>query len=394
MIRSIITITISALLLAGCSNDSETPEKVLIGATSFLNRSASEMKTFINASGLDLSVDAIRYNAEIFHVTYKTHYKGEVITASGLVILPDTDEQIPMLSFQHGTIAAQSEAPSALAINSSELVYYTALSTIGTITVIPDYIGFGASSGVMHPYYVEEYTANAVIDLIRAAKELASKHDVRFSGEVFLAGYSQGGYATMAAHKYLEEHELSDFRLAASFPAAGGYDVKGVQEYFFDQETYDQPYYLAYVARSYQTVYNWSQPLSQFFQEPYASRIPSLFDGSNSGSEINDQLTYTVSDLIAPDVLEELNTNPQYSYLVNAFTENSLTDWVPRHPMYMYHGNDDTTVPYQNSVDVYNLFITEGADSVTLTTLPGADHGSGVQPYIEQFIPILLDKLN
>jgi hypothetical protein len=59
----------------------------------------------------------------------------------------------------------------------------------------------------------------------------------------------------------------------------------------------------------------------------------------------------------------------------------------------MYHGDADTTVPYQNSVDTYSYLIAHGASEqvVTFTTLPGADHGSGVIPYIEDFTEKLLD---
>lgn len=379
-------------MLQACDGDSEnTSDKVLVSSTSFLNRSASEIKNYIQLSGLDVPLEAIQYDVEIFKVTYKTHYKGEEIIASGLVILPDTDDDVSMLSFQHGTIAAHDEAPTAQPINSTQLVYYSALGTIGMITVVPDFIGFGESDHIMHPYYVEEYTANAVIDLIRAAKELAAKKDLSFNKKLFLAGYSQGGYATMATHKYIEEQGLPGFKLAASFPAAGGYDIKGVQEYFFEQEEYDQPYYLAYVARSYQTAYDWTEPLSKFFQEPYASRIPGLFDGSNSGSEINAQLTYTVADLVTEDILAEIDTDPQYAYIVNAFNDNSLTDWLPQRPMYMFHGDNDDTVPYMNSVDVYMDFISAGADSVYFRTLDGANHSTGVQPYIEQFVHEMLN---
>ena len=65
-----------------------------------------------------------------------------------------------------------------------------------------------------------------------------------------------------------------------------------------------------------------------------------------------------------------------------------MLDWVPTKPMFMYHGDADTTVPYQNSVDTYNHFIASGASPqvVRLKALPGADHGSGVFPYLEDFI--------
>jgi fermentation-respiration switch protein FrsA (DUF1100 family) len=150
---------------------------------------------------------------------------------------------------------------------------------------------------------------------------------------------------------------------------------------------------MAYVALSYQSYYDWDdQSLSDFFNEPYATNIPSLFNGTNGAGTINAQLTDNITELIQEDLISNIDTDPQYAYLVNAFEENSLTDWTPTIPMYMYHGDADTTVPYENSVSTYNQLLDNGASAsvVTFTTLPGADHGSGVVPYIEDFIGKLL----
>ncbi len=393
--KHIIQTTFLLLFLIGigCSDSDQTSEPlVLIEAESLLTRSSSELQGFMEASGLDLPFEEIIYDVEVFRVTYTTRYKGEEIVASGLVILPETNEPVGMLSFHHGTIAAHDQAPSALPLNSEELIFYSALAAPGFIAVIPDFIGFGSSSDLMHPYYVEELTASAIIDNLKAAKNISSQKGISFNGKLFLAGYSQGGYATMATHKAIEQDGLTGFNLVASFPASGGYDVKGMQETFFSLETYDEPFFLAYVARAYQTAYDWTQPLSDFFQEPYATSIPNLFDGSKSGTQINAELTTIIEDFVQPDLLANIETDPNFDFIVSAFEENSLLDWVPTKPMYMYHGTADVTVFYQNSVDTYNQLISNGAleTVVTFTPLPGANHGTGVGPYIEDFIPKLL----
>jgi pimeloyl-ACP methyl ester carboxylesterase len=393
--RTVFLIT-AVFFVVSCSddNDGDAPKReVLVDATRVLTRTAGELQTFISASSLDLDPSAIKYDVEIFKVSYKTTYKGEEIVASGLVLLPKTSEEIAMVSFQHGTIAAHSEAPTALPLNDVSLILYAALSSSGFITVVPDFIGFGESQDYFHPYYVEQATADAVIDNLKAAREWALENKRDFNEKLFLAGYSQGGYATMAAHKAIEANGLDHFNLIASFPASGGYDVKGMQEYFFSQATYDQPYYMAYVALSYQSYYDWdSQSLADFFDEPYASAIPGLFNGTNEADAINAQLTDDITALIQDDLLANIDSDPRYDYLVNAFEENSLIDWTPSIPMFMYHGNADTTVPYQNSIDTYNQLIANGASAsiVTFTTLEGADHGSGVGPYIEDFVSRLL----
>lgn len=387
------SIAVLSVTFVGCSDTDNTQQPItLLEAESLFTRSSSELQNFMELSGLDLPFEEIQYDVEVFKVTYKTLYKGEEITASGIVILPETNEPVGMLSFQHGTIAAHEEAPSALALSSSELIFYSALASPGFIAVIPDFIGFGSSKDIMHPYYVEELTASSIIDILKAAKELAKQQGLSFNKKLFLAGYSQGGYATMAAHKAIEEQGLSGFNLVASFPAAGGYDVKGMQETFFSLETYHEPFYLAYVARAYQTAYDWTQPLSQFFQEPYATAIPDLFDGTNTGGEINQELTEVIADFVQPALLSGIDTDPAYSFIVDAFEENSLLDWTPTKPMFMYHGTADGTVFYQNSIDTYDQLISNGASEtlITFIPLPGADHGSGVGPYIEDFIPRLL----
>ena len=380
------------VFIYSCSED-EAPKVVLTEATSILKRSSGELKTFINASSLNMDASALKYDVEIFRVKYKTIYKNTEVIASGLVILPTTSEAVGMVSFQHGTIVADSDAPSTLSINNTQLIFFAAIASPGFIGVIPDFIGFGESKEIFHPYYVEEATAAAVIDNLKAARDLAKQKGIKFNNKLFLAGYSQGGYATMAAHKSLETNGMQGFNLIASFPASGGYDVKGVQGYFFGQQVYDQPHYLAYVAMSYQSYYDWTEPLSNFFREPYASRIPGLFNGTNGASNINAQLTSNVSELVQPDLLQHIDTDAKYNYLVEAFNENSLLDWKPTIKMYMYHGDADTTVPYQNSVSTYNHFISQGASTnvVKFKTLPGADHASGVIPYLEDFINVVLE---
>lgn len=381
-------------LLISCSSEDLSPstKSNLVSSESVSSRSADELKNILASSGIELPLDELKYDVERFKIVYETTYLGETIQASALVILPKkVTESIPMISFQHGTIAAHSEAPTQVPGNDNQLLLYTALASPGFIAVIPDFIGFGASASIQHPYYVEDATASAIVDALRAAKQLASQKSIGFDSRVFLAGYSQGGYATMATHKFLEAQKPEGFDIVASFPASGGYDVKGMQEYFFDLESYDQPFYLAFVAQAYKTYYKWSDPLSDMFNEPYASRIPALVNGSKTSDEINSELTDNIAELLTTEILANIDTDTKYSRIVSAFNDNSLTDWTPVKPVYMYHGDADVTVPYSNSVATINKLKANGSTSVTLTVLTGADHSSGVVPYIEQFLPILFD---
>ncbi|MEQ8520232.1 MAG: lipase family protein [Cytophagales bacterium] len=364
--------------------DENQNESVLISKDTFSIRSSGDLKLFIEAGLPGFDVSAMKYDAIILKVVYRTKYKGEDINASGLVILPSTTDEVDMLSFQHGTIGSDAEAPSNITLSDQTSLFYAAIASTGMIAVIPDFIGFGASVDIAHPYYVEDLTASATIDNIRAAKEIAELLDLDFNNELYLAGYSQGGYATMATHKWIEEKGLDGFNLIASFPSSGGYDMKGFQEYFFTLETFHQPFYMAYVVNAFKSAYDMSLDFSDIFNEPYASRIPDLFNGQYTGTEINNQLNDTLNVLLKTEAIAGLETDPIYADLKMQLIENSLTDWVPETRMFMYHGTADITVPYQNSIDTYDQLIENGASEniVTFTPLQDATHGTGVIPYI------------
>jgi pimeloyl-ACP methyl ester carboxylesterase len=393
-IRSYLCIALVCVVAFACKKDDDVkPERVLVSADFVVTHSASELRSLLGQSGLTINLNSVlQYDVDVYKVTYKTTYNNQEINASALVGLPLRAPAGPIISFQHGTIAAYSQAPTALESFDPEAVLYAALGSPGMISVAPDLLGFGASKSVLHPYYVEDLTASAVRDAVRAARDLASDKSIGFNGKLFLAGYSQGGYATMATHKSIEAQSLDGISLVASFPSSGGYDIKAMQEYFFGLDDYDQPFYLAFVAEAYKVTFAWAQPLTDFFNEPYADRIPELVNGTKTSDQINAQLSTHIADLVSADLLAHIDSDAKYKYIVDAFNDNSLTDWKPTIPMHMFHGDADVTVPFVNSQITYNKLLANGASTsvVTFTTLPGATHYTGVLPYLDLIIPQIL----
>ncbi|MEM8566110.1 MAG: alpha/beta fold hydrolase [Bacteroidota bacterium] len=399
-LRLIIVSIIVVNLSISCDSDDESLiddnpviEEKLVSTDLVTTTPSSTLQLALIFADINLDPQEFQYAVDLYRITYRTNYKGEEITASGLIAIPQTDDQLDVISVHHGTIGSDAEAPSNLATTDSFVFLIQAVASAGFVAIAPDFIGFGSSSEIMHPYYVEALTATSILDNITAGLEFADQLELNVNQNLFLAGYSQGGYATMAAHKYIEENNLTDFGLIASFPASGGYDLKGFQEIIFDLETYHQPFYLAYISHAYQTAFDFSQPLSLLFNEPYASDIPTLFDGSNTGEQINEQLTDDLSELLTTGFLNGIDTDTEYQFIANALVENSLLNWTPTIPLYMYHGDADITVPYQTSVDTYNKLIENGASAeiISFTNLEDKNHSTGLIPYIEQFVPVLLD---
>ena len=369
------------LLLFSCNNQDELTRAYIDTYTKLFSISKENILEIVQNSEYGNLNEYLQYDISLYTITYNTTYKGQNIKASGLVAFPDTDQGMPILNFNHGTTSLHADAPTEDLIQYS---FFSNAASAGYIFVIPDYLGFGVSDNIVHPYYRSDITGQTIVDMIRAAKELAAIEGYNFNGDVFLSGYSEGGFATMSAHYNMEKNNYPGLNLVASAPASGGYDITGMLDYFISKETYHVPYYIAYVAMGYKTSYDWSLPLSSIFNEPYASIIPEYFNGKYSGYEINSVLSDDMSELLTSNFINNIYTDADLKIIVDAFEENSLDQWIPKNKMIMYHGTDDITVPYQNSVDTYNSFISLGADKniVEFIDLVGENHSSGSLPYV------------
>lgn len=324
-----------------------------------------------------------QHSVQVFSITYKTQYKGSDITASGLVCLPLTEEQFPVISFQNGTNTLDANAPSADPLNTNYLLLQ-AMASNGYIMLIPDYIGFGASEELIHPYYNRTATDNAVVDMMHACYELLEQHDIlaKSNGRNYLMGYSQGGWATLSAHDAIENGGVSSLEIVASSCGAGAYDLMTMSSYVLDLETFPGPLYLPYFIYARQQYGTLTDPLDKFFKEPYASRIPVLFDGSYSNGEINEQLTDTIANLVSDDLRLNFLTGASFQSLREVLAESSVPAWNTNGLINLYHGTADLNVPAEQSSSMYDSFLLAGAgQQVNYFELTGLTHETGLIPW-------------
>ena len=316
--------------------------------------------------GPSLSPDAI-YNAIMYSITYETIDQfGEVTTASGLISYPDDiNGAFPILSFQHGTQIRRESAPSMNGFN--DLVLW--LTTSGYIFIEPDYLGLGVSE-MLHPYHLKDVTASSVIDMIRATEHFCDQlSEIQYNDQLFLAGYSEGGYATMATVKEIEENLSDEFDITVSFPMAGAYDLSGTMvDLMLSEEPYPDPFYLPFFVLSYIEMYSLGS-IEDFFLPEYASIFPDLFSGEYSGGYIDGFLPDIPIHMMLPTVVEEFTNDDNYPFKVH-LSENDLYDWTPQNTMYIFHGIADESVPHENSVVAYDSFIANGAQDVYFESLP------------------------
>lgn len=322
-----------------------------------------------------------QYGIFIHKLSYYTLFKGELKQVSGIVCSPIGDGPFPILSYQNGTNTLHSNAPSVNPDNQLYLLLEFVAST-GFVVIIPDYLGFGDSDDMFHPYLHKESTVQTVLDMIRATKELANNYlNVNLSDDLYIAGYSQGGWATMQVEKAIEQNHAGEFNLIASACGAGPYDLNYINSYVAQLNTYPMPYFLGYMYNSFFNLGLTTEPAS-VFQEPYAAKIPTLFDGTKSGEEINAELTTVVPNLFTADYLANYDTAPEFQPVISMLTENSVTAWETQIPTMITHGMEDTYVPRQVSSNMYQDFLEKGAKVGTVIWHPmeGLGHSEGIVP--------------
>ena len=341
--------------------------------------SISTINLFLN--GLGSNISNVLYPILIYDIKYESiDQNGVIDTLSGLISFPQSNvEAFPILAYQHGTLILDSQAPSITGMSMDNLeILLVGLATTpsGFITVMPDYVGIGDPEKY-HPYTIADPHTRALVDILRASKELSfilqDENTFQFNQQLFLIGYSDGGYATLASQKGIEQNYHDEFIITASLPMAGPYDLSGTMvDYFLSDPEYSQPYYVPYVLTSHLWYYEGLDVnFNQYFEPFWADTLPSLFDGSHSGVEINSLMPDNPLDILLPEVLSGFE-NDEDHFFRQTLDLNTLLDWIPESPIYFFHGLGDDIVPYQNAQIAYDTFVGNGAQDISLTLFPAS----------------------
>jgi acetyl esterase/lipase len=333
----------------------------------------------------------IRYGVQVFKIEYYTTLQGREITASALMILPEKTTPSLVVSTHHGTIFSHAEAPTVYSnVNNQNGQSTELLGGLGFITLVPDYIGFGSSENEVHPYYNEQASADAVRDGLIAVQDYLILNTVHYTGSLCLMGYSEGGYVTMAAAKAIEQNPINGLTLKSSAAGSGGYNIPNTMEVILQDTIYRSPNYFGYVLWSYENTLDASVEVGNYFQEPYASQVPSLYDGSNDGTIINNALTDNLNELLIPEKFLGLQDQSD-AVLLPAIAENSVDDWVPVSPLRLYHGDADEVVPVEDSRATLQKMEDAGGN-VEYFEYGGKTHGTTFDEMLNNVIPWFLNQ--
>jgi pimeloyl-ACP methyl ester carboxylesterase len=308
------------------------------------------------------------YDVANHRISYLTQDgQGRTVTASGLVSVPvkSAGARSPVVSYQHGTIFKDAEAPSNHATADEAAVI---LASLGYIVVAPDYVGYGVSRGAEHPYLLAAPAASAVLDLLTAAKHWRSGNAVADNGQLFLVGYSEGGYVTMAAHRAMQAGSNGTANphlatLVAAVPGAGPYHVGVTMDELLRRVKDEHPVIGALISPGFL---------------------------KNLGSTVRKEVRRLLLRLIVPD---DADVTMQSTFIDTYMADDeagmerqsNVHDWRPDAPVGLFHGRDDQTVPYAAAARTLQAMQASAAPQVSLTDCAAtpSDHLPCVVPYWE-----------
>lgn len=319
----------------------------------------------------------IQSSIKAYRLEYTTtNTDGKTITASGALIVPNVTTAVPMLSMQHGTITSNDDAPSNFKSSSEAYTYGSVFASQGYIVAAPDYIGYGASKDLPHSYEHRNGLATASLDMLRAAREFLSTQNINWDKRLFVAGYSEGGYATMALQKKIEEETTGEFNLVASSCGAGAYDKPAFMKQILNEKTTGVDYInrlYVWVLLTYDRIYGLNRPMTYYFKEPYASQI------AQQGMEAS--INVSLNQIFTDSFKQAINEGTDKEFLA-AVQDNDIHDWKPRTPTRLYHGTADEIVSFLNSQNASEAMAKRGATNVKLEPIPGGTHGSAILQFI------------
>tara|TARA_B100001094_G_scaffold313514_1_gene351392 strand:- start:29 stop:2257 length:2229 start_codon:yes stop_codon:yes gene_type:complete len=291
----------AALLMAlGCDQKKAVHLDIKCPPQDYENLSPEQPGDIISAIRLDTKLKNDNLNPEadatgifVYKVLYKTSYKSRVVDASGILIFPDTCERsFPMISLGHATETDNQKTPSQLPREG------LATAASGFAVAATDYIGHGEWTTENHPYLIAETYAQSGLDFLRAIRAYGDFIQTDFMEKLFLKGYDEGGYATLALQRKIEASHLAEFNLVASAPGSGGFIPSSLIENLLKEERKGINPILLKTLLAYSDYYGQDQKV--FLNPKQGVEVDSYFEGSYSLQQIEEDLLET-NNLIKPE---------------------------------------------------------------------------------------------
>ena len=287
--------------------------------------------------------------------------------------------RMPIVIYSHGTSLPKDAVASEF--GGHEWIFGAAAAAYyGFAVAMPDQPGMGGDGTDFHPFCHGKSLAYAIVDSIPAIRRTFEEdpclveNGYAWDGRIFLVGYSEGGYASLAAAREMETHREAfggegNFMLAGSACMAGPFDISDTTRHqiLAPDKAFPYPFFIPYVILGYHAVYGRiMDPLDVFPPDLLRSgedgNLLEWSNGTRDGLAVDAALArrmgvapggVVLRDLLAPSWRARELEDPGFrtSPLRGILQENDVAvGWTPTRPILFCQSPDDDTVPIQNTL--------------------------------------------
>jgi hypothetical protein len=339
------------------------------------------------------------FDIDLYRISYTSVFLDEIVILSGLIIVPNKDGPIRHLQYHHGTLLpypyvngeGSLDAPSLYSggypqtknAHYETRLFGNYLGSAGFLVSMPDYIGYGVSSGYEHPYSVNDRLAEQSVDMLIATQSFAEKLKLEVTDELYLSGWSEGAAASLATQKLIEngatdtDDSSYEISISANFALAGFYNTELYSKLFLGLSPLDYSdwggdldvlLWALYAINAYTD----DQPLdiSSFLKIPAKNQLDVL----------KNRTTSTPAEIYRYFIADKTS-------LLSKFAKNDLSaGWAPKARLYIHHGTADDIVyyPFNAELTAENLYDEGGL--TTLVRYDGHDHYSPAKLFLLDMI--------
>ncbi|MEV3860113.1 hypothetical protein AB0J38_38125 [Streptomyces sp. NPDC050095] len=363
--------------LTGSVANPATARGSVVSATQVADLSARDVAALLQQAGIEPYAGQVRHGVRAHRIVYRTvDPQGRPTTASALVAVPENSARtLRAVSWLHGTEVFRGEVAS---VNDASADRATALlfASSGFAVSAPDYLGLGTGPG-LHPYGDPGATVTASVDALRATRAFVRGEGRALRPDVAVAGFSQGGPATMLVGRALQEGADPFFRPAALTTVAGPFHLSAFEAAAAADRLDRSPLYLAYFTTAWNRLYGLYDSPEQAFRAPYADRIETLFDGNHTGAQIAEALPATSKELFTEEFLRSVR-HPTGELRRRLRALDTACDWRPDVPVHLFHATGDRDVPVAHSAYCGNRLAAAGATYRLTDVGKDVDHSTTV----------------
>ena len=305
-----------------------------------------------------------------------------LVPASGRVFFPPSwrlkaSPRLPLVLYAHATMLEKAQAPSEFG-GHEWILAAAAAAYYGFAVAMPDQPGMGGDSQAYHSFCHARSLGYSMVDALPALARLTaedpylSQRRYGWDGQLFVLGYSEGGYTALATAKELETHPgpgAGPFTLSGSACMAGPFDLSNTtrMEIIDPVRPFAHCFYLPFVIRAYQEIYgDLMNPLEALapvlLEQREDGNILQWADGSMDGLEVDALIgqrlgapadAVVLRQVLNPDWVRRELDDPAYAGSVTRklLLENDLCGgWRPTRPILFCQSLDDQDVRVENTL--------------------------------------------